>query len=230
MDAYPTQPVPPPDLVPSGSQPIQPPTEPWRPPSQPLTSPYSLPPFPSPSQPFYPPPPARRSSRGWIIAFLIVLFLLPITASGAYVAGYNQGTAQPQSAGSTPQAAVTVIVETPTPVPGSPTPEPSPSPTPPPQPGWQTIQTFSAVGNQQTPTFTVPRSWRLLWSCDASGGQFILSADIYNADTSYYAVGAIFTTCTPDNASGTTNEHKAGNVYLDITGDGLWTIEVQVFK
>jgi hypothetical protein len=52
---------------------------------------------------------------------------------------------------------------------------------------------------------------------------------VYNSDGSIADV-AINELCKSGNASGETEEHQGGDIYLDINSEADWTIKVQEFK
>jgi hypothetical protein len=126
---------------------------------------------------------------------------------------------------------------TPTPAPTMiPTPTPTPAPTMIPTPTstshgkWITTQTYSGNGSQKTAIFAVPNDWKLNWSCDptkSSIGEYIIIISVYNSDGTSLDLGAINTTCKSGNVSGTTEEHQAGSVYLDIASGDNWKVAVQ---
>ncbi len=100
-------------------------------------------------------------------------------------------------------------------------------------PVWTVVQTFTGNGDEKTSLFNTPDSWRIVWSCDPSssfGGQYNLMADVDNPDTTPLDFGAINTICQSSNTTGTTNEYQGGRVYLDVTSEGSWTIQVEVLK
>ncbi len=145
------------------------------------------------------------------------------------VSGHSDRSSQSKTSGSqthvtaTPAATATL----------GPSPKmPTPSPTPTHAPRWTTIQTFKGYGNKKTPTFNVPNRWQLIWSCDpaSDGGEYNLFVDVYRPDGTPVDLGAIFTTCQPDNTHDSTQEYRGGTVYLDVQSTGAWTIQVEVFK
>jgi len=78
----------------------------------------------------------------------------------------------------------------------------------------------------------VPGDWKVLWSCTPSsfyGGQYNVQLIVYNSDgtPADLAINAI---CQAGTTSGQTEEHKSGQVYLDINSEGAWTIQVQELK
>ncbi len=101
---------------------------------------------------------------------------------------------------------------------------------------WTTTQKFSGNGNQKTTVFTVPDTWRIVWSCtpDPSAnsiGGYVFSVNVDNSDTSMADLDALSGECKPGNISQITTEHQAGSVYLDvISGSGPWAITVQEMK
>jgi hypothetical protein len=100
-------------------------------------------------------------------------------------------------------------------------------------PNWVTVQTFKGNGNQKTASFSVGNNWKINWSCDPSsfdGLDYNVIASVDSSDGSSIDFGTINTMCKSGNTSGTTTEHRGGNVYLDILSEGDWTMQVQEYK
>lgn len=100
-------------------------------------------------------------------------------------------------------------------------------------PKWTTIQSFSGNGSKKTGTFSVPDDWRIVWTCDPSssfGGQYNVIVDVDNSDGSFLDPAAVNTICKTGNTGDNTEEHQGGNVFLDVTSEGAWTIKVQVLR
>ena len=96
---------------------------------------------------------------------------------------------------------------------------------------WTTVHDFNGTGNEQTPTFSVPDNWRLIWTCDLApfgGKQYSLIVNVSNADGSVLVPDAINKVCMPGHTTAITQEFPGGTVYLDITSEAAWTMEVQV--
>jgi hypothetical protein len=112
------------------------------------------------------------------------------------------------------------------------TPTPKPTATPTRVPQWTTIQTFKGNGTKKTTTFTVPNSWRLAWSCNPSsfGGSYNVIVDVYNSDGSLADPAAVNTICQAGNTSDSTQEYTGGTLYLDVTSEAVWSIQVQVLQ
>jgi hypothetical protein len=136
----------------------------------------------------------------------------------------TQGTAStvntPDTSNSQPQTLVT----------SNPTPAPSPTPTH--TPKWTTIQTFSGNGSKKTPPFTVPNSWQIAWSCDPAsfGVPYNVIIEVDGTDGSQVDPSAVNTTCQAGNTGDTAQEYQGGNVYLNITSEGTWTIKVKALE
>lgn len=100
-------------------------------------------------------------------------------------------------------------------------------------PKWTTIQSFQGNGSKKTATFTVPDSWKIVWTCDPNsfdGIQFNVIVDVNGSDGTPIDPGAVNTICKPGNTGDSTEEHQGGDVYLDVNSEGAWTIQVQVLK
>jgi len=110
----------------------------------------------------------------------------------------------------------------------TPTSLPSATPTPTPR-HWQTVLTFSGGnGTKNTQKFKVPADWQFTWSCrgvdGVDGGLYVV---IYNANGSLYNAGAQITCLAAKQVIGSAEEFKSGTVYLNINGNGPWTVTVQ---
>lgn len=100
-------------------------------------------------------------------------------------------------------------------------------------PKWTTVQTFQGNGTKKTATFSVPDSWKIVWTCDPNsfgGSQFNMIVSVYNDDGTPLDYAAVNTMCSSGNTGDSTQEHQGGNVYLDIDSEGSWTVQVQVLK
>jgi hypothetical protein len=107
----------------------------------------------------------------------------------------------------------------------------TPSPTSKPQ-VWTTVKTFTGNGNKKTATFTAPDHWKLVWSCDPTSFDNIsynVIVDVDN-DSGPVDLGAVNTLCAKDNKTGETEERQGGQLYLDVTSEAKWTIQIQVLK
>jgi hypothetical protein len=99
-------------------------------------------------------------------------------------------------------------------------------------PKWTTTHTFSGSGSKKTGTFTAPGDWRIAWSCNPtsfSGYAFNLIILVYGPDGNLVDSG-VNTMCQRGNVSDVDEVHVGGQVYLDITSEGDWTIQVQELK
>lgn len=110
-----------------------------------------------------------------------------------------------------------------------PTQTPRPSPTHAPQ--WTTIQSFSGNGTKNTTTFSVPDSWRLVWSCDPASfsGQYNLIVHVNAPDGSIIDF-AVNTICKAGNTGDWTQEYQGGTIYLEVISEAAWSIQVQVLQ
>lgn len=97
---------------------------------------------------------------------------------------------------------------------------------------WTTTHTYKGSGSKKTEIIAVPDDWKVFWKCDPAssyGGQYNVIVDVYNSDGTL-ADGAINTICKTGNTGDSTEEHQSGNIYLDITSEGDWTITIQELK
>jgi hypothetical protein len=112
-----------------------------------------------------------------------------------------------------------------------PTQVPTKAPTHTPQ--WTTVQTFTGNGTKKTAVFNVGDDWKIIWSCNPSsfyGGQYNVIISVYNSDTTPLDYAAVNTMCQAGNTGDVTEEHQGGDVYLDVSSEGSWKIQVQVLK
>ncbi len=173
-----------------------------------------------PQQPMYPPPgqPPKKRRRTWlwiVLGVLAVLLLgcIGVVALASQASKTGTSTLATTIATSIPTSAKTQSATTP-------------------QAGqkWTTVRTFSGSSSKKTPFFTVPDDWRLHWTC--RGGEFggNLTVTIYGSGNAYVDL-PINTTCAAGKTvSDTTEEHQAGNIYLDISALSDWSIQVQELK
>jgi hypothetical protein len=97
---------------------------------------------------------------------------------------------------------------------------------------WTTVQTFDGTGGKKTPTFHIGNTWRINWTCTPGSFHNIdynLAIFLYSSDASMMDV-PLNTICKKDNASGQTDMHKGGDVYLDVNSEGDWKLEIQELK
>jgi hypothetical protein len=103
----------------------------------------------------------------------------------------------------------------------------------PPSSKWTTTHTFRGNGSKKTAIFRVPDDWKILYTCthQEMGVEGVLGVIIYTADNTIVDV-AVNATCKPDVnlTKGETEEHQGGDIYLDITGTGDWTVTIQELK
>ena len=97
---------------------------------------------------------------------------------------------------------------------------------------WATTHTFTGTGSKKTGTFTVGDDWRIAWSCNPSS----FSGMDYNVVVFVYAPGGslvdsgVNSMCKKTSTHDVTEIHSGGQVYLDVTSEGDWTIQVQEMK
>ncbi|MBV9710486.1 MAG: hypothetical protein JO011_06185 [Ktedonobacteraceae bacterium] len=181
--------------------------------------PPQIPPAYAPQPPL--PQNVRKPKRWpWIVAIVVAFFI-----GVSVVSGVSSGSSQDATTTTTTQTSGSSPAK-PTAIPAKPTATPK----------WTTIQTFSGSGTKKTTTFTVGDDWRVVYTCSGmnvdgftSDANFIVS--IYNSDGSFTDLAAVNTICKAGKTtSDNTEEHQGGNVYLDVGGEGSWTIQVQELK
>ncbi len=177
---------------------------------------------PQPGQPQQPSPlvpqPPRKTKRVWLIVGVVVLLLAVCGALGNAVS-HN---------GRTP--AISVITASST-QPGTP-PKPTSKPTQVHKPAWTTVANFSGNGSKKTATFSVPDDWKIVWKCDHSsfqGYDYNVIILVYNSDGTL-ADSGVNTLCSKSNEQGETEIRTAGNVYLDVTSEAVWSVQIQELK
>ncbi len=173
---------------------------------------------PTPPPQYQPPmqPPKKPRRWPWIVALIVVFFFgYAVGHAGSSTSTAPTTDVQQQSGAAQAQA---------TTAPAQPT-------KPPHVAKWTTIQSFSGNGSKKTGTFAVPDDWRMNWSCTEKNGidspLFII---VYNSDNSIADPGTQFNCAANKVSTGGTEEHQAGNVYLDINSGIDWTITVQALK
>jgi hypothetical protein len=163
----------------------------------------------------YPPPPKRNRILLWFF-LIFVLFLCLASASPDFRQGLSQGLKPMVDAWNNVHQST---VDT-TPVDTTPAPE------------WTITQTFSGTGTSKTATFTTNGDWQLNWYCSlpASGtGLYTITIDVdrpgQKSPVEPFAVNAIcFATFA---TSGSVTEHQSGTLYLSVTSDTQWTVQIE---
>ncbi len=209
----------------SSQRPLQPQ---WQPsPSQPLPQqPY--PQYPQFQPPVYPPPPKKRGlwkffaiGCGALVALVVIIAVIAAAVSVGSSNSSTTNTSITSQATQAVQQSVQPLTQAPT---------PTPKPTQPPK--WTTVQQFSGNGTKKTAIFTVPDDWKILWLCDPSsfyGGQYNLIVTVTASDNTPVDI-AINTICKSGNTHDVTEEHQGGQVFLDVSSEGSWALQVQVLK
>jgi len=159
-------------------------------------------------------PPKKKLGKGWLIGLgaVTLAFFVCIAASHGSSSSSTTTTANTSN---TTQSQSTQ----------APTVAPNPQ-------TWTTVQSFKGNGEQKTAVFSVPDDWKVNWTCNPSsfmGSSYNVIVTVYNSDGTLSDL-AINTMCQSGTTSGTTEEHQAGNVYLDVTSEGDWTVNVQELK
>lgn len=183
-----------------------------------------------PQQPMYPPgyqPPMmqqpmkpRKARRWpWIIALIVVFFIgmaigTSLGSSNSTSKSGSTSTAQPG---------------------GGTSPQPTSAPAAPASTGkWTTTHTYSGNGIKKTEIITVPSDWKINYTCkgdNVSGTAIdgVLGVTVTNSDNTPADV-AVNATCKGNNTAGSTEEHAAGQVFLDVNATGDWTLQIQELK
>ena len=97
---------------------------------------------------------------------------------------------------------------------------------------WTTTHTYKGTGSKKTGSISVPDDWKIVWSCDHTSFDNIdynVIIIVYNTDGSIADTG-VNSMCTKKNTHDETEIHTSGNVYLDITSEGAWNIQIQELK
>jgi len=157
-----------------------------------------------------------------ILASVVVIVLVLV-----YV-GYIEITAQPAT--KTDQAVIPTFLPARTPsIAPSITPVKS---TPTSSSKWMTAQTFIGKGAKKTISLTVPKIWRIAWSCNLSSHNnttYNLIIHI-NTITNTILANDVETVCRKNNTHNFTIMHQAGQIYLSIISEGSWVVQVQYLR
>ncbi len=97
---------------------------------------------------------------------------------------------------------------------------------------WTTTQTFAGDGTKKTAVFHVGDDWKIVWSCDPTSfaTQYNVVVMVKNSDGTYADPTAVNTICKTGNTGDSTEEHQGGDIYLDVTSEGVWKIQIQELK
>lgn len=155
----------------------------------------------------------KRKSTWFILAAVLVLIIIGASMTKG---GNTSSTGTTQSNG--------------TPAQGGSQAQPTTAPTK--AAVWTTTHTFTGNGVKKTEVFHVGSDWKITWSCDPAsfgGSQYNVIVMVYNSDGTLVD-GAVNTLCKSGNTGDMTEEHQGGDVYLDITSEGSWKIQVQELK
>lgn len=99
---------------------------------------------------------------------------------------------------------------------------------------WTTTHSYAGNGIKKTESFAVGNDWKILWTCKGSdiGGtqaDSALSITVNSSDNTPIDVAS--STCKAGQTTkDSTEEHKSGTVFLDITGASDWSVSVQELK
>lgn len=161
-----------------------------------------------------PPAPKKRGRSKFVAIGCGGLLALAIIIGIAVAAGSGSGS--PQAASSTPTTQATqAATQAPTKA-----------------LKWATVQTFSGSGSKHTATFTAPDDWRIVWKCDPASfsPSYNVIIEVDNASDGSMLDLPVNTLCKAGNTTDSSEEHQGGQVYLNVTSEGDWTIQVQELK
>ncbi len=90
-------------------------------------------------------------------------------------------------------------------------------------------ETFTGNGVKKTTSFTAPKSWKIVWSCDLSSHNNTSYDIIIHANTinNTLLANGVETTCNKNNTHGFITMNQPGKIYLVIISEGNWTVQVQ---
>ena len=90
------------------------------------------------------------------------------------------------------------------------------------------FETFAGNGVKKTTAFIVPKSWKIVWSCDLSSHNNTNYDLIIHANTTQNALlaNSLETTCSKSHTHGEVTMNQAGKIYLIIISEGAWTVQV----
>jgi hypothetical protein len=189
-----------------------------------------------PQQPYYPsqqpamPPKKKKSRKTLFIVLGVIAALIFFGCIGASVlaaqGASNLSTSQQQSSSVTQAATQPSQVQTTSTV-VPPTPKPTLVPK------WITTHTFSGSGSKKTGYFTVPNDWKLVWKCNPASdyfGQYNVIVGVTGSDGTPLDPTAVNAICKAGNTGDNTDEHQGGQIYLDVTSEGSWTVQIQELK
>lgn len=164
-------------------------------------------------------PPARRVGFSWLwlASGLIVGLIVGI------IIGYAVHTPGVQSTPPTKQTITTSSQST----------QEAITPTPAHALKWTTIKTITGNSGEKTSVFTMPDDWKIVWSCDPKsfqGSHANLNVTVYGPPDGALVNVAVNAVCKPGKTSGSTEEHRGGQVFLVIGGNGSWKLQVQELK
>jgi hypothetical protein len=189
--------------------------------------PPGYPPYQMPPGAFYPPPrPQKKHTAWWIILGIGIgiiscvgcALLLSLsntrTSTATTTTTSNSYSDNDTSSGAGSSTHVVFAHSTPAPTMSTP---------------WKTTHTFQGNGTKKTELFPISDDWKLSWTCNPAsfdGMQYNVIVTVYGSDNTMQDV-AINTLCKYGNASGSTEEHSGGSIYLDVDSEGSWNLTIQ---
>ncbi len=185
----------------------------------------------APDDPLQPAPRREMSRRTAILGCLTFLVLVVGLIVGIAVVPLGDGRnvainhpTAPASSG----AATTGPIQTRTA-----TRTPTSTPTPPATLKWTTVQSFKGSNSGDTPPFNVPNDWRLVWGCNPSSffaNTYNLIVDIGTPGGPPVRTSAVNVICQAGHTGDVVQQHQGGTIFLHVTSEGSWTLQVQVLK
>src|SRR5216683_7576886 len=173
-----------------------------------------------PSQP--PAPKARPPKKSFLWVWIVAALIIGIAI------GYAAHVPGAQSTSPTTSVATVQATSQPTQAPT----HAAITPTPTHALKWTTFQTFNGSGSKHTATFTAPADWKILWTCNPTSFAipYNVIIEVDNASDGSTLDLLVNTTCKAGNTSDSSEEHQGGSVFLNVTSEGDWTIQVQELK
>ncbi len=174
-------------------------------------------------------PPARRVGVSWLwlvtglIVGIIIGYAVQTPGVKSMLPTKQTTTTSNQSTSPTKQTTTTSSQST----------QAAITPTPAHALKWTTVKTFTGHSGKRTSVFTMPDDWKIVWSCDpqsSQGNQANLNVAVYGPPDGALVNVAVNAVCKPGKTSGSTEEHRGGQVFLVIVSNGGWGLQVQELK
>jgi hypothetical protein len=166
-------------------------------------------------------PPPKQSRKGLFIVLGVILAIVLIACVGISVLAAAGIFAARQAVNQTSTQVVQQTTQVQTTTSGT----------------WTTVQTFTGNSTTKTAIFTVPDDWKIVYTCtflsiNGITANGVLVVSVFGANGMPLDAAAVNATCKNGVAktTGETEEHQGGQVYLNITGTGDWTVQIQELK